>query len=559
MGLSVGLHVLDAELGQYCSASKSHPKHWLWRGCNEHFTFCPRAQSSRKFNSLSASTPTCRHSVASPFEGDTKALLFAEHHKEDPRQNSPLARLRRPLNITTRMTLSTARNGRQISIGNRDPLTNVWLNDDCKLRLDQLSATCKACAASSSFFGEAEVNTLHQRPGLIESDFRKIADRSSTPYFLLSPIIQPLMRIFYDYQIFAAQKYGGVSRYFVEIASRIGQYPAANVCVFAPLYQSRFLAEKKDMIPILGFNYAGTAPRATGFFLRFDAAVLRALCPAFRPDIVHETYYSRRGTFSSKVTTVLTVYDMIGELFPQHFPGCENTADIRRAAFQRADHLICISESTRKDLLRLYNLDPEKVSVIHLASSLSHPTDAPSSLEDPYFLYVGGRRGYKNARGLFAAFGDSKLYRTHKLVCFGGGKLGKEESEQLKRFGIPEDRVVIANGGDEMLSRYYAGAVAFVYPSLYEGFGIPLLEAMQCDCPVLCSNSSSMPEVAGDAAIYFEPADPKSISDAILRVAQSPDDRRSLISKGRARVKRFSWDLCAQQTFALYERLLSNQ
>jgi glycosyltransferase involved in cell wall biosynthesis len=98
-----------------------------------------------------------------------------------------------------------------------------------------------------------------------------------------------------------------------------------------------------------------------------------------------------------------------------------------------------------------------------------------------------------------------------------------------------------------------------VYPSLYEGFGIPLLEAMECGCPVICSNSSSIPEVAGDAALYIDPRDAQSISNAMLKVVQSSDERRQMISKGKLRVKQFTWDICAQQTYAIYARILNRQ
>jgi glycosyltransferase involved in cell wall biosynthesis len=109
------------------------------------------------------------------------------------------------------------------------------------------------------------------------------------------------------------------------------------------------------------------------------------------------------------------------------------------------------------------------------------------------------------------------------------------------------------------LAKYYAAAEAFVYPSLYEGFGIPLLEAMECSCPVLCSNNSSLPEVAGDAAIYFDARDTQDMSNAMLRVVQSSGERHRLISLGKRRVKQFSWDICARQTYAVYEKVLSKQ
>jgi glycosyltransferase involved in cell wall biosynthesis len=365
------------------------------------------------------------------------------------------------------------------------------------------------------------------------------------------------MRICYDYQIFAMQKYGGVSRYFVEVASRINQYPGTSVRVIAPHYRSKFLAAKSDAIPVQGIYSDIWGIRRVG--RRLDAALSHPLSATYRPDIVHETYYSRNKTSSASAKTVITIYDTIEELFPEYFPASKTTIEVRQAVYRRVDHFICISENTRKDLIRLYGVDPSKVSVVHLASSLTTPVEQPAPARDPFFLYVGERAGYKNFFGLVAALAESRLFKTHKLVCFGGGQLRADEYERFEKLEVPKGRVTFVSGDDAMLARYYATAEAFIYPSLYEGFGIPLLEAMECGCPVICGNNSSIPEVAGDAAIYFDAGDTQDISRAIQTVVQCPEQKLQLISKGKARVKQFSWDICAQQTYSVYERLLSNQ
>ena len=158
-----------------------------------------------------------------------------------------------------------------------------------------------------------------------------------------------------------------------------------------------------------------------------------------------------------------------------------------------------------------------------------------------------------------AAFAQSQLFKTHQLVCFGGGQLRADEYKRIDQLGVPRDRVVSVTGDDAKLASYYATAEAFVYPSIYEGFGIPLLEAMECGCPVLCGNSSSIPEVAGDAAMYFNARDTQEMAAALKNIVQSPSVRLSLISRGKERVKQFSWDVCAQQTYSVYEKLLTNQ
>jgi glycosyltransferase involved in cell wall biosynthesis len=366
-----------------------------------------------------------------------------------------------------------------------------------------------------------------------------------------------MMKICYDYKIFSTQKYGGISRYFVELASRINQYPGADVRVIAPFYRSKFLAEKSHTIPILGIYSDLRGTRKLG--RKLDAAFSVVLSAVYKPDIVHETYYSRHRTSNSSAKTVITIYDTIEELFPEYFPGSQQSIEIRKAVYRRVDHFICISHNTRDDLIRLYAVDPAKVSVVHLASSLAPPAQPPVRNTEPFFLYVGERARHKNFLGLVAAFAQSQLFKTHQLVCFGGGPLRADEYERIDQLDVPRDRIVSVTGDDAKLASYYATAEAFVCPSIYEGFGIPLLEAMECGCPVLSGNTSSMPEVAGDAAIYFNARDTQEMAAALQKIVSSPEERLSLIAKGKERVKQFSWDICAQQTYSVYERLLSKQ
>jgi glycosyltransferase involved in cell wall biosynthesis len=366
------------------------------------------------------------------------------------------------------------------------------------------------------------------------------------------------MRICYDYQIFAAQKYGGITRYFVEIASRIRQFPDADVRILAPLYRSKLLQEKRSLLPVVGTYFSGSFARATGLCMGVGSIYSKASSRWYRPDIVHETYYLPAKTVPSASKSIITVYDLVAEQFPDPPSRPPGILPVRKAAFERADHLICISQSTRADLIRLYGVDSAKVSVIPLASSIIPSTKPPFPIEESFFLYVGSRWGYKNFTGLMEAFRQSNLYKSHKIVCFGGDGFTDDELQRLKNLGLPLDRFEIVAGDDHLLSRYYASALALVYPSLYEGFGIPLLEAMECNCPVLCGISSSLPEVAGDAAGYFDASDPSSIAEAMLKIANSPDGRQQLIQRGRDRVSQFSWDKCAQQTYAVYEKLLSD-
>lgn len=274
-------------------------------------------------------------------------------------------------------------------------------------------------------------------------------------------------------------------------------------------------------------------------------------------DIIHETYYSIKPTGLGKFR-VLTVYDMIHELFSEEFTNDSITTKAKKAAISRADHIICISESTRQDLHRLLEIDKSKTSVVYLGHSLIH--DIKQSLsgppkEKPYLLYVGNRGGYKNFYAFCQAFASSAfLKKEFDIVAFGGGMFNNSELTFLKNLNL-EQQIHHLSGNDDLLQTFYQNATLFVYPSLYEGFGIPPLEAMNFECPVACSNTSSIPEVVGDAGIYFDPYSIDSMREAFEIATNSSEIRTELISKGRQRIKIFSWEKCVTETAKVYTTL----
>ena len=370
------------------------------------------------------------------------------------------------------------------------------------------------------------------------------------------------VRIVYDHQIFWRQRYGGVSRYFFEIAERLSTCPETQVTVLAPLYVNEYLASaRRDLVQ--GVKYDPWAP-----LFRFRGMANEALSWAWMRrhrsiDVVHETYFSPRRLAPRRAKVVVSVYDMIHELRPGDFPPDDPSAQRKAAAIRRADHVICISHNTRNDLLTLVNVDPGKVSVVHLGSSLRNgasadrvaPTDGR-----PYLLYVGDRNGYKNFSGLLAAVAESTVLRREtRIIAFGGGPITEEERAAMRELKLPQELVTQLEGSDAVLRTCYLGALALVYPSLYEGFGIPVLEAMSLDCPVICANASSLPEVAGDAAELFDVHDPGSLAVAIERVVLSEARRDELKARGRARSTMFSWDRCAAETHAVYRRVLGDE
>jgi len=275
-------------------------------------------------------------------------------------------------------------------------------------------------------------------------------------------------------------------------------------------------------------------------------------------DIYHETYYSMADNCPRSAKRVITVFDMIHEKFPEYFSTVDETREIKAHVVSHADHCICISENTRQDLINLLGVPEEKTSVVHLGYSLSgRPEHARQIKRDsPFILYVGSRDKYKNFRLFLSAFSASPLLREKfSIICFGGGALTTKELEQIDSLGLSVQQV---SGSDDLLAGLYASAATLVYPSLYEGFGIPLLEAMAYHCPVVCSSSSSLPEVVGDAAEFFDPLDEISLCQAIERVVSSPEHADMLAHKGKERIRGFSWEKCAQNTLQIYRKILQD-
>jgi glycosyltransferase involved in cell wall biosynthesis len=364
------------------------------------------------------------------------------------------------------------------------------------------------------------------------------------------------MRILFDHQIFCLQQYGGISRYFSEIARSFASMTDKQVEIFAPLYLNEYLSSLES-VRLKGVKIPNLSK--LGRFVAWGmntALALSMVRSRHDVDIFHETYYSGVDYCPRAAKRIVTVYDMIPEIFGRQYPGQERTCRMKVLAVSRADHVICISESTRKDLIDILGVDPEKISVVYLGCKTGASVRGkPAPANKPYILFVGKRTRNKNFEILLHAYSHSlKLRRELTLICFGGGPFSRNERLLMKSLSIRATSVVQISGDDNLLSGLYLSATAFIYPSLYEGFGLPLLEAMSLGCPVICSNASSFPEVAGDAAVLFDPEDVDAIQDAIEKVVFSTDLKDSLIQRGYERIKQFPWSKCARETLQVYEQ-----
>jgi len=368
------------------------------------------------------------------------------------------------------------------------------------------------------------------------------------------------MKIAYDHQAFCMQSYGGISRYHVKLAEylhRLGE----DVTIFAPLHRNRYLSASNQAI-VHGWGLKRYRFPSSRTMLRLNASIARKHINAWHPDIFHATYYAETPILTSASKCVITVHDMTHELFPEHVRSDDNTSELKRAAVARADHIICVSESTRTDLLTLFDIDPQNTTVVHLGmepfiNTASQVTSPAAQRDKPFILFVGRRGGYKNFNSLLQSVASSsRLKEQFDIVAFGGSSFRARERTIIQQLGFRADQVQQISGCDSVLHGLYRSAAVLVYPSLYEGFGLPPLEAMSAGCPVVSSRISSMPEVLGDAAQWFESGSTADLSKAMETVLFSSKRANKLRELGRLRSTQFSWETCARRTLSVYQQVM---
>jgi glycosyltransferase involved in cell wall biosynthesis len=271
------------------------------------------------------------------------------------------------------------------------------------------------------------------------------------------------------------------------------------------------------------------------------------------------------------VPSVVTVHDLGYRHYPDKHPLFDrlylswSTGHSARLARR----VIAVSEATAHDLVALNGVPKEKVTVVHSGvDSLLHPVKDDRRIAEvkkklgirgAYLLHVGSLRPRKNLQTLIDAFSIVKQDNPDlQLVLAGSQSWGYQRLiRHIHKTGMSEDVVLPGYVDDNDLPALYSGAIVYVFPSLYEGFGFPALEAMACGTPVACSNSSSLPELVGDAALTFAPSDVTGMAKAIQKLVQDKALRRGLVQKGFSRVENFTWRTCAQQTLAVIEEAAS--
>lgn len=390
------------------------------------------------------------------------------------------------------------------------------------------------------------------------------------------------MNILYDHQIFEMQQYGGVSRYFSELITRFIQSPEIHPQVAVRITNNHFIhqIDHTYLIPGVLYPHSIRRPIPSEPYAPISQKIVETIrnnvnghrlhtvsvrniqnsIDALQKgtfDIFHPTYFSPYFlSYLKGKPFVLTIYDLVHEKFPELYPLQDETIHDRRILLNKAEKIIAISENTKKDIIQFYSIKPDKISVIylgneHIAGKMNNPK-VFTPFPDNFFLYVGDRNSYKNFPLILEAIAPLlQILSHHHLVCCGGGEYSDSERYFIEKLGL-KDKIIHLNGDDETLRMCYQQACALIYPSLYEGFGIPIIEAFHEGCPVVASSIPTSREIAGDAALFFDPKDPESIQESLLKITTDKFQREQLIKSGFERSKIFSWNTTAEKTKEVY-------
>jgi glycosyltransferase involved in cell wall biosynthesis len=361
------------------------------------------------------------------------------------------------------------------------------------------------------------------------------------------------VRAAFDEQIFVAQQYGGISRLFAELAKQFIGNPGLGVdlsALNAPVV-NRYLLDDPTLRTHLAVTESGSSISALARYFTHTR-------PRARVDVVHNTFYLPHGLAGYPgARRVVTVHDMIPELMPRTRRRLDFLT-LKRRYVMSADHVICVSNATRDDLLRVYGTVTAPISVVYHGVDAAFGPGAPrvDGMPERYVLFVGNRGQYKDADVLIRAFASMQAQHDDvSLVFVGGGTFTRSESELLAALGIA-NRTTQFSLSDALMPGAYGNALMCVFPSRFEGFGLPALEAMACGTPAVLARSTSLPEVGGDAAVYFSPGVVTELAAAMTGLLADEAARLSFARAGLERSTMFTWDASARATAGIYSSLV---
>jgi glycosyltransferase involved in cell wall biosynthesis len=365
------------------------------------------------------------------------------------------------------------------------------------------------------------------------------------------------VRIAVDHQVTSLQDAGGMSRYHYELARLLRGSEG--------IAMDLLLGGESSVLPFATLEGAGVRVESWKSRLRpgypryaMNAVWTAAIAPLRgRYDVYHASYQRWEPSIRHRAL-VATHHDATQERFPELFRNAGAIRARKGRLYRRADLVICVSESARQDLLEMYGVDEARTRLVHHGVTPVAGTAVAFDDRDrrPYVLYVGSRSAYKNFFALLQAFAVTGSARSMRLVVAGGGAWNDAERAAIAQQGLEGRVTLLPRVAEGRLGSLYRGADLFVYPSLYEGFGLPPLEAMSAGCPVLVSRTSSLPEICGDAAYYFEPATKGALEQELERLLADPALRAAKLDAGRARAERYTWESAARGTLAVYREAL---
>tara|TARA_E500000178_G_C16938793_1_gene715322 strand:- start:35 stop:1129 length:1095 start_codon:yes stop_codon:yes gene_type:complete len=360
------------------------------------------------------------------------------------------------------------------------------------------------------------------------------------------------MKILFDHQIFFLQKYGGISNYFFNLIKALNKKKIRNR-IYAPLYINRYINELKSK-NIFGININLNFLKIN-FIL--NNVFFKQYLKYYKPDIVHLTYYDNVYLADKTKKYILTVYDMIHEEYSKNFKK-DKTSIKKFKLCNEVDHIIAISKNTKKKLIKFFGIKSKKISVVYLGGNhLKKIKPLKIDIKKKFILYVGSRAGYKNFENLIKAYYlNNKIKKDYDLVVFGGEKIRDHELNRYKKKFSNIDNVHFIQSNDRVLKYLFMKASLFVYPSMEEGFGIPPLEAINSNCPVVCSNIPVLKEVLGNCCYYFEPNNVKNINLTIKKVLYSSHIHEKIFKSSHKIKKKFTWEKCALKTINVYKKVL---
>lgn len=360
-----------------------------------------------------------------------------------------------------------------------------------------------------------------------------------------------MISVLYDYQAFSAQRFGGITRYFSNLHSHFKDDESIRSMLGILYTKNHYIKDFQSPFASIVASLLSNH-RITKLNRRYSVSLLKKN----NFDLLHATYYNPYFLGQLKQPFVLTVHDMIHEIFPRYFNKNDEAMMFKKSIIEKASHIIAISGSTKRDLQHFLHVPEEKISVVHHGYNLQQADPGYVPPCNKYILFVGDRRAYKNfGNFIMGAAPVLKKVPGLDIICTGGGPFSTGELQLLRDQKLT-GRVQQLSVSDARLSTLYRKASMLVFPSLYEGFGFPLLEAFQNGCPVACSNTSSFPEVGGDAPVYFDPGSVEEIQSAIEKIISNNDFADQLREKGTRQLQKFAMEKCVENTGKVYKKVL---